>query len=620
MTDLLFFSSDLRRPWGARFERMFPAEAQAAIEEANRLCVSDFNGFHMGQPINWLYNPTGDKEFTWGINRFKHLRQLGIAYAVTGHEKYASAALEHIEGWIQTQPCPRHLPAEELLYFQQPGPWRLLETGLRLRQWVYAYHFFQSSARWTPSFEQCFFHSIKEHADFLYDFKASIEINHSIMHMIGLLSAALTFETWEDSEKWRQDACARLEQCMRAQVLDDGAHSELTPHYHMVSLELFVDCAVMLKKRGYRFSGFFDDRIYRMVSFSRCMTRIDGKMAPFADSNAKDAPDLNAAALYFERPEWMLREALHEQFWTVGPDRIQSFLTSDQANLKESHPPVPFAFPSAGYYGMGNERQKLIFDAAALGGPHGHADALSFEYGAFGKTLFVDPGVYTYMETPWRRYFKSTSAHNTVLVDGQDQTPYLRTQSWGTPEARVKVIAWNPESQMICAEHDGYRIRGVTHRRTVWFPDTGEWIIYDWLTGTGTHTYQHRLHSPLLEWEVSKLSGQAGRFLAQGSGLRDDAEEIGCDLLLFGPASMKLDIEDGWESHRTKSKLPLKVVQGLVRADTPVWFITVIRPSGAKEKLTPEAWTLQAGDPDGPPVLRHSTGDAHQEYRMITNS
>lgn len=616
--DHLFFRAEQRSEWGNSFKRLFPEKASEAIAEANRWCEG--NSFiwknteiDMGCPINWLHNPTGDKEFTWGINRFKHLRSLGTAYACTGDEKYAAKALEHIRGWIDTQQCPRGLHAEEITYFQRPGPWRLLETGLRLRQWVYAYHFFHGSESWTEDSERRFFESVKEHAWFLSTYTASIEINHSIMHMIGLLSAGLTFVSWEESAGWRSTAIERLEECIRVQVLPDGVHSELTPHYHMVSLELFIDCADMLKKRGLAFSEEYESILAGMVRFARCMTRQDGSMAPFADSYASHPPDLGAAALYYDRPDWILAEQLYEQFWTVGPERINLLLTDieglgNQAFAEDEK--LPFAFQEAGYYGLGNGEQKLIFDAAGLGGPHGHADALSFEWCAYGEALFVDPGTFTYMETPWRRYFKSTSAHNTVLVDGQDQTPYLRTQRWGEPEAQVVLKAWDPEKQMICAEHNGYASRGIMHRRAVWFLASGEWVIYDRLTGTGGHTYQHRLHSRLLEWKVEKLAEEhAAKFYTKGSGLGGGTSPLGCEILVFGPEALEFDVEDSWESVHPMTMQPLKVLQGLLTSTEGAWFITVLRPCRSNAELQPVEWSVST-DESGHPVLSLSrTGE-----------
>ncbi|MBB3114448.1 hypothetical protein FHS18_006569 [Paenibacillus phyllosphaerae] len=608
--DHLFFKAEDRSEWGTSYRRLFPQKTEEAIAEADRWCQgSSFlwkgREIDMGDPIDWLHNPTGDKEFTWGINRFKHLRALGIAYACTGEEKYAAKALEHILGWIETQPYPRELPAQEIVYFQRPGPWRLLETGLRLRQWVYAYHFFHGSDSWNEAEERRFFASVKEHAWFLSTYPASIEINHSIMHMIGLLSASLTFGSWDESAAWRAFAIERLESCIRVQVLQDGVHTELTPHYHMVSLELFIDCADMLRKRGLTFSEEYERILAGMVRFSRCMTRQDGSMAPFADSYASHPPDVNAAALYYGRPDWILHEQIHEQFWTVGPERLTTLIEGAEHNQDmpiANDEGLPFAFPEAGYYGLGDAQHKLIFDAAALGGPHGHADALSFELCAYGEALFVDPGTYTYVENPWRRYFKSTSAHNTVLVDGQDQTPYLRTQRWGTPEAQVTLTNWEPERQLICAEHNGYEARGVTHCRAVWFLPSGEWVIYDRLTSTGAHTYQHRLHSRLLEWKIEKLAEQQhAAFYAKGAGLLTGQQPLGCEMLVFGPKTMELDVEDSWESVHPMTMAALKVVQGLLTTAEDGWFITVLKPFVGEGELRPAEWQVHAEH--GQPVL-----------------
>lgn len=626
--DYLYYAPGQRREWGRRFKELFPEAAGKALAEAELWCADNVihwkgMAIDMGSPIDWLHNPTGDKEFTWGINRFKHLRGLGIAYACTGDEKYAAKAWEHVSGWIATQPCPWGLAVEEATYFQRPGPWRLLETGLRLRQWVYAYHYFRESKSWSGVSEVLFLESVKEHARFLLAYPASIEINHSIMHMIGLLSAGLTFSSWGESGAWTRFAVERLEACLREQVLPDGVHAELTPHYHMVSLELFVDCAVMLRKRGLSFSDEYERVLAGMAEFSRRMARQDGSMAPFADSYANQPPDLNAAALYYDRPEWLLTDHLHEQFWTVGPDAIIRLLVRAGGNasgearerregegereaavhLVEGSIGLPFAFPAAGYYGLGNAEQQMIFDAAALGGPHGHADALSFELCAFGEALLVDPGTYTYVENPWRRYFKSTAAHNTVLVDGQDQTPYLRTQRWGAPEAEVKLLRWDANGQSVCAEHDGYAGRGIMHRRAVWFfADSGEWLIIDRLSGAGEHVYQHRLHSRLLQWSVKSSCGandqnaKSACFSLHGHGLAGQPESgLACDMLLFGPESMEVDVEDGWESVRPLEMEPLKVVQALLTSEGGGWFATVIRPRLAASG----AGALEAEDAPG---------------------
>ena len=90
------------------------------------------------------------------------------------------------------------------------------------------------------------------------------------------------------------------------------------------------------------------------------------------------------------------------------------------------------AFPEGGYYVLaadrgGEDELVVVFDAGPLGlAPlyaHGHADALSFWLSYGGHEFLIDPGTYCYTNhTAWRAYFRGTAAHNTVRVDGEDQS------------------------------------------------------------------------------------------------------------------------------------------------------------------------------------------------------
>ena len=114
------------------------------------------------------------------------------------------------------------------------------------------------------------------------------------------------------------------------------------------------------------------------------------------------------------------------------------------------------------------------------GGPHGflsiaahaHADALSVEVRHDGVDVLADPGCYCYHGDPqWRSYFRSTLGHNTLELDGEDQSrsggPFLWTR-----HARSRVLVARARRDGVSrwrAEHDGYGRRGspVVHRRSI---------------------------------------------------------------------------------------------------------------------------------------------------------
>jgi hypothetical protein len=142
------------------------------------------------------------------------------------------------------------------------------------------------------------------------------------------------------------------------------------------------------------------------------------------------------------------------------------------------------------------------------GGPHGflsiaahaHADALSLEVRSDGVELLADPGTYCYHgELEWRRYFRSTLAHNTLEIDGQDQSasggPFLwmtQPRSW-LRELDVDGVGL----QRWSAQHDGYgRLdKAASHdRRVTLDPTTRSLEIIDRVESDGVHTLRLPFH------------------------------------------------------------------------------------------------------------------------------
>jgi hypothetical protein len=167
-----------------------------------------------------------------------------------------------------------------------------------------------------------------------------------------------------------------------------------------------------------------------------------------------------------DKTRWLLRDRAEPDFNALRPD---------PGSL-----PIRRAFPEGGYYILGadfeTEREiKLIVDAGPLGylslAAHGHADALALTLSVGGREFLIDPGTYAYHTSKtWRDYFRETSAHNTVMVDGQNQSVIGGNFMWAH-HAQAKCEAWEPgENQdRFVGEHTGYQrlFDPVTHRRSI---------------------------------------------------------------------------------------------------------------------------------------------------------
>ena len=90
---------------------------------------------------------------------------------------------------------------------------------------------------------------------------------------------------------------------------------------------------------------------------------------------------------------------------------------------------------------------------------HGHADALSIEVRHDGVDLLVDPGTYCYHGEPeWRSYFRSTRAHNTIEIDGEDQAHEAGPFMWAEHADAVVdgVELGQARRQLWSAHHTAY--------------------------------------------------------------------------------------------------------------------------------------------------------------------
>jgi hypothetical protein len=141
-----------------------------------------------------------------------------------------------------------------------------------------------------------------------------------------------------------------------------------------------------------------------------------------------------------------------------------------------------WAFPDGGYllfgshFGEPNEIKGMV-DCGPLGylgiAAHGHADALALTLSIGGEECLVDPGTYSYwQEHKWRDYFRGTSAHNTVRIDGLDQSVSGGRFMWlKKARASIERMPQSPHEFDFRGAHDGYERLAdpVRHMRSVRF-------------------------------------------------------------------------------------------------------------------------------------------------------
>jgi len=257
--------------------------------------------------------------------------------------------------------------------------------------------------------------------------------------------------------------------------------------------------------------------------------------------------------------------------WLLGPQAQEVFdCIPAGARL-----PVRRDFPDGGYYILGDgfetpQEVRLVVDAGPLGyqaiAAHGHADALSFTLSALGRELIVDPGTFAYHTEPqWRSYFRGTGAHNTVRIDGLDQSEQGGKFMW-LRKANSGCAAWLSDAREDRFEgwHDGYaRLEDpVMHSRTIHFDKRARlFVIEDALSMRGEHEVELFFHFD----ERCRVALDEDGCIAERDHLR-----LGLKLPERADAEVRLlagsvDPVAGWVSRRFDERVPAPTLRWKAR-------------------------------------------------------
>ncbi|WCH94841.1 alginate lyase family protein [Streptomyces moderatus] len=492
---------------GARFTAVLPAGTTAAvppdaakrlIAEADRLMEghAEFFGVVRDDMVDpdWCHDPktgrrapwgyafdvpyrsedtVGDIKQIWEPSRHQYLTVLAAAYAITGDERYAERVAEHLRSWWAA-----NAPLRGVHWISG------IELGIRLLSWVWIRRLLEGWPGAAGLFDDnpAALDQIWHHQRWLAAFpsRGSSANNHVIAEAAGQFAAACAFDWFPASARWRADALRSLERHLRANTFGSGLNRELATEYHGLVLELGLAAVAEADAAGVPVPASVRLVLLRMTDALAAV--VDSRLRPPRQGDADDGHGLIVDGAGTDRWASLLAtgDAVFGRlaWWpeVTGSDVRTPLLAAliRPGAIEVTRPASrPAHFADAGMTVLrGPEEIWCRCD----GGPHGflsiaahaHADALSVEVRHDGVDVLADPGTYCYHGQPeWRRYFRSTLGHNTLQLDGDDQSASGGPFLW-TRHARSRVLVADTSDQNVarwCAEHDGYQ--GSVHRRRV---------------------------------------------------------------------------------------------------------------------------------------------------------
>lgn len=289
--------------------------------------------------------------------------------------------------------------------------------------------------------------------------------NHLFANAKALVFAGFYFDGAE-ADQWLDKGLAVLARELPEQILPDGGHFELSPMYHSILLEDMLDLVNLADGHAGRIApaiiANWRETAQRMRAWLAAMCHPDGEISFFNDATFGIAPAPQLIDAYAER---------------LGLGRAEP-PADGVTHLKES-----------GYIRVQRGELVVLIDVARIGPDyipgHAHADTLSFELSLHGRRVIVNSGISQYGSGPQRQFERSTAAHSTLEVDGENSS-----EVWGgfRVARRARPVGLHveegPEAIIIRCSHDGYRWsrQNTIHSRD-WRIENGTLSLTDRLSG-----------------------------------------------------------------------------------------------------------------------------------------
>ncbi len=581
------------------------AYCRAAVEILDgNIDVFALERVHVGHPPKWNRDPmtgnvaplvfgkkldyrdsalVGDIKYLWEPNRHLHLVMLAQAYHLTAERRYLDGLVAELNSWFEQ--CP---------YLLGPNWTSSLEVSIRLINWSIIWQLV--GGKDSPMFEgskgtiflRRWLESIYQHAHFIrgHFSRFSSANNHLIGEAAGLFVTAITWPYWKTFIVWRRTAQQILESETLLQNAPDGVNREQTVWYQQFVLDFLIIAGLAGRANSANFSEAYWDRIETMLEFLASVMDVAGNVPMIGDADDGFVVRLSmekgwcpyksllaTGAVLFDRGDFKIKAGAldHKTQWLLVEPTVERYgeIEEDRVTL-----PIRRAFSQGGYYILGNNFEtedeiRLIVDAGSLGyqsiAAHGHADALAFTLSIAGREFLIDPGTYTYhTQELWRNYFRGTSAHNTIRVDGQNQSVIGGKFMW-MQKANAECQLWEPGGKIdhFVGVHDGYqRLQDpVIHRREIRvLKPERKIVVKDILECLGPHLVQ-------CYWHFS----EGCNVVLEGAGLIATNAGASIKLLTADPeikfeiARGKADPPTGWVSRRFGVKVPTTTAVGSIR-------------------------------------------------------
>jgi len=355
--------------------------------------------------IDWTVNPFNNP--SW-LNSLFSLRMIGIlttAYEVEPNDKYLEKSIELLHSWND------NYKKEDLLALREYKIWNDHATANRVINLIHFHSILKSSKKIDKATYDLIIEHLLLNGEWLFDDKNYTAGNHAVMMDIALLYLSYALPKYDRSVQWQKKALQRFSKIIDEEVTEEGVCVENSPQYHPFMMDLLKNFIQLQQNFNVSPLKRHIELLEKMKSYLVYVLKPDLRYPFQGDSYASENQ-------FFFSKDY--------------PDPRFDFIESK--GLKGLRPSkVDVVYYNAGYailrddWKTGLEYETSTYINFIAGFPsrvHKHSDNLSFSLYANKENLLIDPGSWGYAKNDTVSYLKSTKAHNTFTINGNNYSNF----------------------------------------------------------------------------------------------------------------------------------------------------------------------------------------------------
>jgi hypothetical protein len=433
-----------------------------------------------GNNIGWtLYEKTEIEKSVW-LNRFYFSPSFARMYYLTGDVSYVDDMMQVIIKWIDENPL-------QIDTFKNSYNWRDMQVAWRSINWSWCY--FLTEKALSEEQKEKLLNALKEHGSILLKWfgdQPLNEFNHQSHGALAMLYLGVLFPSFEDAEKLKDMALKILAHHLQHAFYSDGGNVEQMFGYYPFEAHIFRDTYLLCIRNNVEMPSNLVSMLEKIGNFLAVVSQPDGTMPQVNDSY----------------------EMTTVPILTI----LNGILKSDKnsnSSISQYFPDTQIAVINAKE--QDNSWYLLAYPGKTIGA-HAHAGRLSFTAWYNNRPLFIDSGCCNYDNPLLVSWYRTSRAHNTVIIDGKSDEATSTNQLWvGKRTTQNRIVDWvenelytfcrmtSPESESVNVSVKWSRSLAVVKNEFL--------IIHDCFETKDEHNYEVLFHFPQIQVSETSKKG-----------------------------------------------------------------------------------------------------------------